>query len=158
MQLLRAAPDLDQDLRSWIRGTARVLGEVVATLVDAPAHKPGQVLTSQAAHEGHIAAGVLVPVVRELRAQTVHDIKGESRGAVLVVVDRLRSRRHGAQSDLWRRPLLGEAVAEDDAEELRIAFVALTRARRYCALALPDNSSDVVLAAFEGVGFRVAAT
>jgi superfamily I DNA/RNA helicase len=155
MKLLRTAPDLDQDLRSWIRGTARVLGEVVATIADAPRPKPGQVLTSQAAHEGHVAAEVLVPVVHKLRAQTVHDIKGESRAAVLVVVDRLRSRRHGAQSDLWSSPLLGEAVAEDDAEELRIAVVALTRARRYCALALPDTCSDEVLAAFESVGFRV---
>lgn len=156
MQLLRAAPDLNQDLRSWIRGTARVLGDVVSTVVEVPRHKPGQVLASQAAHEHHIAADAFVPVARELRAQTVHDIKGESRGAVLVVVDRLRSRRRGAQSDLWSRPLLGEAVAEDDAEELRIAFVALTRARRYCAVALPDNSSDIVLEAFEGVGFQVA--
>lgn len=156
MQLLRAAPDLDQDLRNWIRGTARVLGEVVATIVDAPRHKAGQVLASQAAQEDHVAAEVLVPVVRELRAQTVHDIKGESRGAVLVVVDRPRSRRHGAQSALWSRPLLGEVVAEEDAEELRIAFVALTRARRYCALALPDNCGDAVIAAFEGVGFHVA--
>jgi ATP-dependent exoDNAse (exonuclease V) beta subunit len=53
--------------------------------------------------------------------------------------------------------LLGETVAEEDAEELRIAFVALTRARRYCALALPDDSGDAVVAAFERVGFVIAA-
>lgn len=91
-----------------------------------------------------------------LGAQTVHDIKGESRGAVLVVVDRLRSRKRGAQSDLWSRPLLGETVGPEDAEELRIAFVALTRARRYCALALPDDCGDAVITAFEGAGFRTA--
>jgi hypothetical protein len=156
MRLLRTAPDLDQDLRAWIRGTARALGEVVDTLVTQPSHKPGQVLASQAAQEGHRAADVVRPVARELQAQTVHDVKGESRDAVLVVVDRLRSRRRGAQSALWSRPLLGETVAEEDAEELRIAFVALTRARRYCALGLPDDSGDAVVAAFEGAGFVIA--
>lgn len=155
MKLLRGAPDLDQDLRDWIRGTARVLAVVVAELVESPRHKPGQVLTSRATQEGHIAAAVLLPVLPELRAQTVHEIKGESRDSVLVVVDRLRSKRHGAQSALWSRPLLGEAVAEQDAEELRIAFVALTRARRYCALALPDDCDDTVTAAFMRAGFEM---
>jgi hypothetical protein len=55
MRLLRSAPDLDQDLRTWIRGTARALSEVVDTLVAKPTHKPGQVLASQAAQEGHRA-------------------------------------------------------------------------------------------------------
>ncbi len=156
MQLLRAAPSLDQDLREWIRGAARVLGDVVDELVEEPQHKAGQVLASQAAQEGYVATDALQPVARELRAQTVHDIKGESRGAVLVVVDRPRSRRHGAQSALWSRPLLGDGVAEEDAEELRIAFVALTRARRYCALALPDDCGDPVIQAFQGAGFVIA--
>jgi len=155
MQLLRAAPDLHQNLRAWIQGAARTLAVVAEALVESPAHKSGQVLASAASQEGHVAADVFAPAATDLRAQTVHDIKGESRGTVLVVVDRLRSRRRGAQSDLWSRPLLGEAVGEEDAEELRIAFVALTRARRYCALGLPDNCGDPVLAAFEGAGFRI---
>jgi ATP-dependent exoDNAse (exonuclease V) beta subunit len=70
------------------------------------------------------------------------------------VVDRLRSRKHGAQGALWSRPLVGEEVSEADAEELHIAFVALTRARRYCLVALPDDSNAGVIDAFEQVGFR----
>lgn len=156
MQLLRRAPDLALDLRVWIRETARVLGEIVGELVDEPKHKAGQVLISRAHQEGHVAQEVIVPSTRVLRAQTVHDIKGESRGAVLVVVDRLRSAKRGAQSALWSQPLLGEAIPSENAEELRIAFVALTRARRYCALGLPDNCGDGVLAAFEHAGFEQA--
>jgi hypothetical protein len=45
-----------------------------------------------------------------------------SRDVVLVVADRLRSRARGAQGAIWSRPLLGEAVPAEDAEELRIAF------------------------------------
>jgi len=156
MQLLRRAPDQGLDLRLWIRETARLLGEIVGELVDEPKHKAGQVLTSQAHQAGHVAQEVIVPPTRILRAQTVHDIKGESRGAVLVVVDRFRSARRAAQSALWSQPLLGETVASEDAEELRIAFVALTRARRYCAVGLPDNCGDGVLAAFERAGFEQA--
>lgn len=156
MALLRTAPDLGLDLRRWIRDTAAALGAAVATLVDTPARPAGSVVRSASGQESHVAGDVFVPEMRTLRAQTVHDIKGESRGAVLVVVDRLRSRRRGAQSALWSRPLLGEAVSAEEAEELRIAFVALTRARRFCGLALPTDSPGEVVDAFLGAGFRMA--
>ena len=156
MELLRRAPSLDTDLRNWIQGTAIILGQLVAEITKEPAHKGGQVLRSDAKQEGHITRDIVKPRARVLRAQTVHDIKGESRGAVLVVVDRVRSARRAAQSALWSQPLRGEAVSEADAEELRIAFVALTRARRYCALALPDDCETDAVDAFLGAGFERA--
>ncbi len=61
---------------------------------------------------------------------------------------------HGSAHSLWSRPLLGEAVTAEEAE-VRIAFVALTRARRYCGLALPADSSAEVIEAFKGVGFEL---
>lgn len=153
MRMLQAAPDLNLDLRSWIKQAAGILGTEVAHLVHTPKHKAGQVMRSASGQEDHLARSVFVPVARELRAQTIHDIKGESRGAVLVVVDRLRSRRRGAQGALWSRPLTGEAITAQEAEELRIAFVALTRARRLCCLALPADSAPDVISAFESAGF-----
>jgi superfamily I DNA/RNA helicase len=156
MRLLINAPDLTLDLRAWIRGTAAVLADAVATLVDEPTHAAGRVLRSASGQEEHVAGSVFVPPLHTLRAQTVHDIKGESRGAVLVVVDRLRSRRRGAQGTLWSRPLVGEDVTAQEAEELRIAFVALTRARRLCVLALPSDNGAEVIDAFQAVGFRLA--
>ncbi len=156
MELLRNAPGLDQDLRAWIRGAATALGEVVAPLVDSPAHTPGQVLTSQAAQEGNIAGEVLVPwyVSSAPRHCTTSRARAAERyWSSSIGCDRSSGAR---KARLWSRPLLGETVAEEDAEELRIAFVALTRARRYCALGLPNNCGDDVLAAFEGAGFVVA--
>lgn len=67
----------------------------------------------------------------------MHDIKGEDRDAVMVVIDRPRSKRHGAQAELWGSALAGEEIDAKDAEEKRIAFVALTRAKRICVVALP---------------------
>lgn len=156
MTLLRGAPDLRLDLRHWIRDTATALAAAVASLADTPAHAAGRLLRSATGQEAHVAGEVFVPVARTLRAQTVHDIKGESRGAVLVVVDRLRGGRRRDQGALWSRPLLGEAVTAEEAEELRIAFVALTRARRFCGLALPADSPVEVIDAFQGAGFQLA--
>lgn len=153
MQLLAAAPELTLDLRTWIRDTRTALSTAVRTLVPEPANAAGQILRSAAGQEAYVAADVIVSPNRTLRAQTVHDIKGESRGAILVVVDRLRSRRREAQSALWSRPLLRQAVSAQEAEELRIAFVAITRARRLCVLALPADSSNDVINAFEAAGF-----
>lgn len=153
MVLLTSLPTLDLDLRSWIRGASAQLGAVLGALTDEPAHKPGAVVRSSSGQEAVTAADVFARPTSGLRAQTVHDIKGESRDAVLVVVDRLRSRRRAAQSVLWSRPLIGETVSAEEAEELRIAFVALTRARRYCALAVPDDTDPETIAAFEAAGF-----
>ena len=153
MDLLGSTPSLETDLRAWIQESASLLDEHVKRLTESPAKRGGVVLRSSAAQEGHQAKAVFSTVPKQLRVQTVHDIKGESRTAALVVVDRTRGRR--GQSSLWAQPLLGEVVAPEDAEELRIAYVALTRARRYCAVALPNDCGDEVISAFEGVGFRL---
>jgi superfamily I DNA/RNA helicase len=153
MELLKIAPDLEgKSLQQWIQESARQLTSVASEIVRDPVRSGGQVLRSRAAQASIQAAQFFQRREASLTAQTVHDIKGESRGAVLVVVDRLR-RSRASQSALWSRPLLGEVVGGDDAEEIRIAFVALTRARRYCAVALPDDCGVQVIEAFEAVGF-----
>ena len=156
MRIMRSTPSLDRDLRDWIRSAATALTTAVADLTDTPAHKPGQVLRSSADQEGVIAADAFAPVPQTLRAQTVHDLKGESRDAVMVVADRIRSRTRSPQGSLWSRPILGEAVPPEDAEELRIVFVALTRAQRYCALALPADTDAAIIDGFQAAGFALA--
>ncbi|MGQ0464924.1 MAG: UvrD-helicase domain-containing protein [Sporichthyaceae bacterium] len=154
MRLIGEAPDLDQDLRKWIQQTARVLASVVAPLTARPHRQAGGVLASDSAQTGHIAANAFARPAAGLLAQTIHDVKGESRDAVLVVVDRTRSRAHTPQSTVWTKPLLGVSMDAAEAEELRIAFVALTRARRYCAVALPNDCGDTVIQAFVQAGFE----
>lgn len=158
MQLLTDAPDLSTNLRSWIRGIAPVLSDVTGGLASEPRHQAGRLLRSASGQEAHIAADVFQPQVRTLYAQTVHGVKGESRGAVLVVVAPRRSSKRATQGALWSRPLTGEPVSAEEAEELRIAFVALTRARRICTLALPENSEDAIIDAFQSAGFELRTT
>lgn len=152
MMLLKALPPLDGDLRAWVRAAGREVDKHTAKLVETPKHKAGHVIRSSSDQEGAVAADAFAPPPDRLRAQTVHDVKGESRDAVLVVGDR-GSRGRDPQGALWSRPLLGEEVPPEQAEELRIVFVALTRARRLCAVALPSDTSAEIGASFEEKGF-----
>lgn len=156
VRLLQALPPLDQDLRTWIQAAAGRLTEAATALNHPPAKKGGQLLQSKAEQVGTLARAAFLPRPRQLEAQTVHDIKGEDRDAVLVVLDRPRSAKRDAQAQLWRSALAGEDIDSEQAEEKRIAFVALTRATRICVVALPDDTDGRNAAdAFVSQGFRL---
>jgi superfamily I DNA/RNA helicase len=154
--LLKALLPLDQDLRDWIKAAAGLLTEAATALNDPPAKKGGHLLKSGKEQTGTRARDAFVPRPRELETQTVHDIKGEDRDAVLVVVDLARSAKRDAQARLWSSVLTGEEIDAEQAEEKRIAFVALTRAKRICVVALPDDTDGrQAAAAFLAQGFRL---
>lgn len=138
VRYLQRLPDLDTDLREWIQESAKLLTDVAKEIVDSPAKPGGRLLQSKAAQTGTPAHEAFLRSVAELEAQTVHDIKGEDRDAVMVVIDRPRSKQHGHQAKIWAA-LTGDEIEEAQAEEKRIAFVALTRAERICIVALPDD-------------------
>ena len=153
---LQRLPPLDEDLRSWIQRAAALLSEAAARLANPPVNPGGRVLRSSAEQAGTVARDAFLSWSRELVAQTVHDIKGEDRAAIMVVIDRPRSRAHGAQAALWESALTGEEIDAEQAEEKRIAFVALTRAERVCVVALPDDRGGRAAAeAFVARGFRL---
>lgn len=147
-------PTFDTDLQSWIRGAAEALGQTARELASEPRHRATQLLRTSPAHAEHRAGDVFVRPAGDLSAQTVHDIKGQERDAVMVVIDRPRGTRHGSQAKLWGSFISGEEIEEQVAEERRIAFVALTRARRYCLVALPDDEPGrLAMEAFVEAGF-----
>jgi superfamily I DNA/RNA helicase len=75
---------------------------------------------------------------------------------VLVVLDRSRSAKRDPQAQLWSSALAGEEIDAEQAEEKRIAFVALTRAKRICVVGLPDDTGGREAAeAFQAKGFRL---
>lgn len=153
MTLLETVPPLDTDLGSWIRGSAKAASAVVADLTSAPVYQPGRVLRAKREHGNFSAREVFAPAAATLRAQTVHDIKGGTRDAVLVVAERSRSPARTPQGAVWSRHLFATGGAIEDSEELRIVFVAITRARRLCALALPDDTDLATTELFENAGF-----
>jgi ATP-dependent DNA helicase UvrD/PcrA len=151
MRLLNELPDFDRTLPDWIAHAREKVKTTLNDLTDEPKNKPQYVLKSKAAFNTLQAADVLSTQPTSLLARTVHDVKGESHEAVLLVVQP----RHGQsdQAGLWSAPLLGESVEEEQEEELRIAYVALTRAERYCAVALPNDVDADRINAYLGVGF-----
>jgi DNA helicase-2/ATP-dependent DNA helicase PcrA len=152
MSLVRDLPDFDGPLSDWISETREKVKTSLALLTDEPETKPQYVVKSKKAFETATASATFSTQPTSLLARTVHDAKGESHEAVLLVVQP----RHGQtdQAGLWSAPLLGQEVDKGQKEELRIAYVALTRAERYCAVALPANVDSNWLDAYVGVGFE----
>ena len=70
---------------------------------------------------------------QELSAQTVHAAKGKSLDAVLVVL-----KAQGARPPAYAK-LLAKRASLLDCEELRIVYVAMTRARRILWLLVPET-------------------
>jgi superfamily I DNA/RNA helicase len=61
-----------------------------------------------------------------------------------------------SQLELWEAAVSGAEVDAEKEEERRVMFVALTRASRYCLVALPDDQRGRAVAnACAGLGFVV---
>lgn len=155
MAFITELPDLENDLRQWIRDSCRVLHEHATVLAGGSISKrASDVFKSSADQEGLVAREAFAPSPNSLLAQTIHDVKGDSRDAVLVVIPPARGRAgRKAQASLWHEAVTGQETTNEEAEERRVGFVALTRARRFCAVAVPSSLPDEMLDALTAAGF-----
>lgn len=155
-RFIGALPELDGDLRSWIVAARESYGAALVAVTSDPAHKPGNALASSASHADFDAAEVFAPPPVDLIPQTVHALKGEDREAVMVVLKKHHGNDRSDQLQLIHSVLDGDESSEVDEEERRIVYVALTRAERFCLLALPNDPKGRALAArCESIGFTV---
>ncbi|GAA3228137.1 ATP-dependent helicase [Pseudonocardia petroleophila] len=153
IDLITAAPALGLPLQQWIRDAAVVLRGVASELVAVPVRRSGDVLRS-AADQGDVVAGdYFTRPSPGFAARSVHDVKGATREAVLVVARGRTSPYRPPEAETWTAHLRGEQVPPEHAEEQRILYVALTRARKYCAIALPTNTSTAVIDSLQRAGF-----
>lgn len=152
---LSELPEVRGDLRAWIEGARKALKQGASLLAEKPKTSAGHLLKSGDHHHGVAAEEVFAPPETDLLPQTVHSIKGENRDAVMVVVRKPHGADPTRQLDLFHAVASGVAIDEKSEEERRVTFVALTRARRYCLVALPDTSRGrEVATACVGLGFR----
>jgi superfamily I DNA/RNA helicase len=157
VRLLSSAPSLDLDLADWTTALRQSLAVVLADLTDTPLLNPSNLIRNTNGQPKSPARLVFGPTSEgSTRGRTVHQVKGETRPTALLVTSETSSR--GSEIDLLGRHLRGETLTWDEQEELRVAFVALTRARRYCALAVPQASLDTALPVLIDAGFRCAPT
>jgi DNA helicase II / ATP-dependent DNA helicase PcrA len=153
-RLISDLPPLEGDLRSWVIAARPVYGAALAHLCEEPRHKPGPMLKAPEKYAGFEVADIFSPPPLDLTPRTVHSLKGEEREAVMVVVKKHHGADRAKQMQFLEVSLAGEDIAEEEEEERRINYVALTRAERFCLLALPDDSRGRALAQkCESIGF-----
>jgi hypothetical protein len=151
-RLIAALPEPagDKSLKDWIAEARGRVTSAVAELTDASVGKVSSDVRARAGDGSRLAADVFPMMVAVSIARTVHSAKGESHEAVLLLSGKVTTKRDSARD--WIKGGLGE----DHDEETRIGYVGLTRARRYCAVALPSTTPDDVIAAYEAAGFVIA--
>ena len=150
MRLFDLLPDVDLPLEEWIplaRLAVKDALSVFGTLEVNPSNKmkvlPGQGKVTALDAFGRRVGALLEPL-------TVHSVKGETHDAVLLVGRKTSKYEHAAQ---WLAP----PDSAPEPEEVRVAYVALTRAAKLCVVALPSDTAQDVIDEFVARGFVMAA-
>jgi superfamily I DNA/RNA helicase len=147
MILLYGLPPLDQPINDWIIATRTAVTNALAKLTQQPAIAPRRRLRVAAARDPRTARQAFADTPPGIETQLIHKAKGESYDAVLLVAAPRRGTRDPART--WVSPPIdGQA-----AEEIRVAYVAMTRARRHLAVALPNSCPQEVVESYLERGF-----
>ena len=138
-ELATRLPDTALTAKEWCKQAREAAAGTIASLSDTPAtqFKP----STPSGTGGLVVADLLAGRRGALRARTIHAVKGESYDATLTVA--IKTDQFDNVAD-W---LAG-------GEERRIAYVALTRAKSYSAMAVPHSCDPRQIAALEARGFR----
>lgn len=154
--LLLHLPPVTGTVQQFISQARTALGTAVATVVSTPERTAKQFLPAGQSLASFDASMVFSPPPRDLTARTVHSFKGEDSDAVMVVVRRFSRTDPTEQMTLFRAVATGDLLAPEKEEERRVMFVALTRASRYCLVALPDDKHGREVAEHcADLGFRI---
>jgi len=149
-------PPLDGPLGDWVAACRPVVAAAIerlgvrTTLV----HKPRYVLKKLPKYQTVHAASYFVPTTSDPPLHTVHAVKGRSIDSVLLIVDDAKSPGRTDQAQLLSAFEARRPVAPEEREELRIGFVSVSRAERYCAVALPDTVPEDVFGRYVAMGFE----
>lgn len=135
------ALDLDAAVADWMDATRGVLADVGAT-ADRAVVAPGTIFPTPQKSADKTMSDVLKSKVGAagIRHSSVHRAKGSEEEAVLVVVprDRAPSTRSADLVAAWE--------THEQPEAVRVLYVAITRAKQLCVLAVPDALCDRVVA------------
>lgn len=144
MSLLGSLPSFEITAKAWAQAARDELKTQLQTLADDPLNPGSRVKAPPGAGEQTMTQIVGGPGAQP-PIQTIHAVKGQSHLATLVIaVD--SSYMPSSNSSSW--------LGTSDLEEVRVAYVALTRAQRYTALALPDSCSQETVDEYLARGFQ----
>jgi DNA helicase II / ATP-dependent DNA helicase PcrA len=143
--LLHQLPRVEGGLRDWNLTARDLLRAAATTLVSAPAKNVNNTMQDAAGLRGVDAHGYLATPPRPL-ARTIHDAKGESIAAVLVIA-------RDDDAVLWSDRAWTQTPPAETDESARVAYVAFTRAEHFLALAIPKATGPAVLGRYLAAGF-----
>ena len=161
---LQELPDTSTPMATWCAAAREVLDTLPpASTVGTPLG----IKLKAPSGGGNRAAGTLAGLAKataesaECRTDTVHQVKGEEAEAVLVLLPdderTVRLLSHWTASHGFGPAVPSGWDAEDAAEALRVLYVAVTRARRLVALALPEQHIPTVAQHLTTLGVQVEA-
>ena len=128
----------------WVATMKDRLAALIERLGAPPVPRMGQKIQKRGLEQQQL----LLPLFEEQklfpksRHETIHQVKGESIGAVLVI----------GTAKFWNS-VISAIAAEKNNEDRRLAYVAMTRAKDLLVLSLPSNHFDKHADRWRGWGF-----
>jgi hypothetical protein len=140
-------PPVSLNGQVWITTMKDRLATLISDLGVSPVPSLGKTIQKRGLEDSQLA----LPLFEEqklfpnIRHDTIHQVKGESIDAVLVI----------GSAKFWNS-VVSAVTAGENNEERRLAYVAMTRARHLLVLCLPKNHYDKCSEQWKNWGFAAA--
>ena len=151
IDLVDELPVLEGDLASWAREalkTLRIRASLIspATISNSEVPVPSDWRRFEVEDITGAPSGTVV--------DTIHKAKGKSIDAVMLVAEKPSEDWHTSNAAAWSAGL-GAGQSAEISEEIRLAYVALTRARQLFVLALPHDTPAKIVKRYLDAGFTL---
>lgn len=150
VRLIADLPPLAGDLAQWAADSVAALDAVARELSPMTTSRLPP-MTPPGSWRGLDAAVFSAPEPTDVEVATIHQVKGRSIDAVMLVAQVPEQNFHTPNAHVWSSAV-GRARAEMN-EELRLGYVALTRARQIAVVAVPSSTSHQVVDRWFRAGF-----
>ena len=152
--VLSRIPPLSGDLATWSCAALEVFDSAAAALADSVyLHGAPTPVPDSWKAVGLDKFAAIDRDASELKIGTIHSVKGKSIDAVLLVAEHHTNQNHPSNADVWSSAILKSPPFVP--ESLRLAYVAVTRARRFIAVALPTTTPKVIVDRYTAAGFTL---
>ena len=139
-------PSVSENGTKWISNLKASLTELLTAIGITNLPKMGQKIRRTGLDDNQLALPLFEPhtLFPSIRQETIHQVKGESIDGVLVL-----------GSAKFFNAVVKSIESNENTEERRLAYVAMTRARHTLLIGLPASHYDKHVSSWKGWGFGV---